>query len=105
MGAVLGSLAFIMAFGSIWLTAEALRRVDSKGDALIKPYVRDIKARLADNRMLLAELDSRLVSIERQVEVLKSDHQGASDLAEQVDVVRYGLDQARSFKPSNVYNA
>ena len=105
MGAVLGALAFIMAFGAIWITAEALRRADGKGDALIKPYVRDIKAQLADNRMLLAELDSRLVNIERQVDILKSDHQGTSHLAEQVDVVRYGLDQARSFKPSNVYNA
>jgi len=105
MGAILGSLAFIMALVSVWITAEALRRADGKGDALIKPYVRDIKARLANNRMLLAELDSRLVNIERQVEILKSDRQGADGLAEQVDAVRYGLEQARSFKPSNVYNA
>jgi len=105
MGAILGSLAFVMAFVAIWITTEALRRADGKGDALIRPYVRDIKSRLAENRSLLAELDSRLADIERQVDILKADRQGSAELAEQVGVVRYGLDQARRFSPSNVFNA
>jgi hypothetical protein len=105
MGVILGSLGIILSLAAIWMTSEALRRTDGKGEALIRPHVRDIKLRIADNQNLLTQLDNRLVDIERQIGVLKSDRLDTTGLAEQVDAVRYGLDKARSFRPSTVYNA
>ena len=105
MGAILGALGFIMAFAAIWFTTEALRRADGKGDALIRPYIRDIKSRLSDNQALLLELDKRLGAIERKVENLQHETHASSELQGQVEAVRYGVDQARNFQPSSIYNA
>lgn len=105
MGAVLGVLGFMMSLLAIWFTTEALRRADDKSDLLIRPHVRDLKLRLAANKELLTELDNRLADIERQVKVAKANRQESAELMQQVDAVKYGLDKARSFKPTSVYNA
>ena len=105
MGAILGALGFAMSLLAIWFTTEALRRADSNSDALIRPHIRDIKFRLENNRNLLAELDNRMTDLERQVKIAKAENLDAGHLTEQVETIKYGLDQARSFKPSAVYNA
>jgi len=105
MGAILGALGFIMAFGAIWFTTEAIRRADGKGDALIRPYIRDIKSRMANNQTLLIELDKRLEAIERKVENIQYANHAPPDLQDQVEAMRYGIDQAKTFQPSSVYNA
>ncbi len=105
MGAVLGGLGFAMPLLAIWFTTEALRRADSKSDMLIRPHVRALKLSLANNRALLTELDTRLADIERQVKVARANRQEAVQLVDQVEGIKYGLDKARNFKPTAIYNA
>ena len=39
MIAVISVLSFVLAFGAIWFTSEALKRVDSYNDAKLRPHL------------------------------------------------------------------
>ena len=63
MTAVLAVLAFIIAFGSIWFTAEALKSIDAHNDAVLKPH-------LGKNHAMVDAIDKTLKSFTRRLEQL-----------------------------------
>ncbi|NQV98848.1 MAG: hypothetical protein HQ483_04065 [Rhodospirillales bacterium] len=105
MGLVLACISLGVALIACWFTAEALRRAESNGDAVVKPHLRNVNARLRESRSLIDEMDSRLRRIERQVEVLKIDHRAAQGLDDQTRELRKTLDQARDFVPTRAMSA
>jgi len=105
MGTVLACLSLAVALISVWFTSEALRRAESHGDAVVKPHLKNVNARIRESRSLLDEIDSRLRRVEQQVEVLKIDHRGAQELDDQTKELRKTLDQARDFVPTRVMSA
>jgi len=105
MAVVLGTLAFIMSLGALWLTSEALRRSDGLGEALVRPHLREVKSRLADNRATPHSIDVRLETIERQVKILMSANRAPAELVEQTQVMRDAVEDVRRFDPSSVYHA
>jgi len=105
MAVVLGTLAFIMSLGALWLTSEALRRSDGMGEALVRPHLREVKSRLADNTAMLHSIDVRLETLERQVKILMSVRQAPAELGEQTQAIRDTVEDVRRFDPSSVYHA
>jgi len=105
MAVVLGTLAFIMSLGALWLTSEALRRSDGMGEALVRPHLREVKSRLADNRATLHSIDVRLEKLEHQVKILMSVRRAPAELGEQTQAIRDAVEDVRRFDPSSVYHA
>ncbi len=105
MGTVLACLSLAVALISVWFTSEALRRAESHGDAVVKPHLKNVHARIRESRSLLDEIDTRLRRVEQQVEVLKIDHRAAHEIENQTKEIRKNLDQARDFVPSRVMSA
>ena len=66
MIAVLAVLAFIIAFGSIWFTAEALKLIDAHNDAMLKPHLRKIHAVIDANHETLKSLTRRLEQLKNK---------------------------------------
>lgn len=105
MGTVLACMSLAIALISVWFTAEALRRAESHGDAVVKPHLRNVNARIREGRSLIDEIDSRLRRIERQVEILKLDNHAAQGLDEQTKELRKSLDDVRDFVPTRAMSA
>ena len=91
MTAVLAVLAFIIAFGSIWFTAEALKRIDVHNDAVLKPHL---------GRKTLKSLTRRLEQLEKQVHLLKLKADMAPEIERQTAAIQSGLNDARHFIPT-----
>ena len=94
-----------MSLGALWLTSEALRRSDSLGEALVRPHLRSVTSRLADNRASLHSIDVRLETLERQVKMLMTRHQAPAGLGDETQALRDAVDEARRFNPSSIYHA
>ena len=60
-----------MAFGAIWFTSEALKRVDSYNDARLRPHFKKIHQAVEEVNETLAGLKGRLDLLEKKVHVLR----------------------------------
>lgn len=105
MGTVLACISLAIALISVWFTSEALRRAESHGDAVVKPHLRAVNARIREGRTLMDEIDSRLRKVERQVEILKLDQRAAQDLKSQTQDLRQSVDEVRDFVPTRAMSA
>ena len=105
MAIILACISLAIALISVWFTSEALRRAESHGDAVVKPHLRNVNARIREGRGMIDEIDSRLRRIERQVEILKIDHRAAQGLDEQTKELRNSLDEVRDFVPTRAMSA
>ena len=99
MTAVLAVLAFIIAFGSIWFTAEALKRIDAHNDAMIKPHLRKINAVIEAKDETLKSLTRRLEQLEKKVHLLKLKAQLAPEIERQTAAIQSGLNDAQLYIP------
>lgn len=100
MTAVLAFLAFIMAFGAIWFTAEALKRIDARNDVMLKPHLRKITASVDKNHETLLSLMKRLEQIERQVKILKLKADLPPGIERETASIHSGLDGIHRYSPS-----
>ncbi len=100
MTAVIGVLAFVMAFGAIWFTSEAVRRVDTRNDAMLRPHFRKINAALDENRDAVRALQARLATLEKQVHILKLNAEFPSVVVEESAAIQSGLDNLQHFTPT-----
>ncbi len=100
MTAVIAVLAFIIAFGSIWLTTEALKRIDAHNDAVLKPYLGKIHAAIDANNETLKSLIRRLEQLEKQVHLLKLKADLAPEIERQTAAIQLGLNDAQRFTPT-----
>ena len=71
MTAVLAFTAFIMALGAIWFTSEAVARVDTRNDAVLKPYLIKIHKSIDENQQTLLALRVRMQHLESEVRLVK----------------------------------
>lgn len=100
MTAVLAVLAFIIAFGSIWFTAEALKRIDAHNDAMLKPHLRKIHAVIDANHETLKSLTRRLEQLEKQVHLLKLKADLAPEIERETAAFQSGLNDAQLYTPT-----
>ena len=71
MIAVISVLSFVLAFGAIWFTSEALKRIDNYNDAKLKPHLRKIHQIVGGVDETMRTLKGRLELLEKQVHILK----------------------------------
>ena len=100
MTAVIGVLAFVMAFGAIWFTSEAVRRVDTRNEAMLRPHFRKINAAIDENHEATRSLQARLAKLEKQVHTLKLNAELPSAVADESAAIQAGLDNLRHFTPT-----
>ncbi|NQU62296.1 MAG: hypothetical protein HQ512_14285 [Rhodospirillales bacterium] len=100
MTAVFSVLSFFMAFGAIWLTSEALRRIDTRNDAMVKPHLRKIYAAVDKNEETLLALKRRMDQVEKQVHTLKLRADLPPEIEQETAVIRSGLNNQERFSPS-----
>ena len=100
MTAVLAFLAFIMAFGAIWFTSEALRRVDTRNDAMLKPHLGRIHQSVDKNQETLKSLKKRLDQLEKQVRILKLNAELPPEIERQTASLQSGLTDLQRFSPT-----
>lgn len=100
MTAVIGVLAFVMAFGAIWFTSEAVKRVDTRNDAMLRPHFRKINAAIDENRDALRSLQDRLAKLEKQVHILRLNAELPSAVAEESAALRSAFGNPQHFTPT-----
>ena len=100
MTAVIGVLAFVMAFGAIWFTSEAVKRVDTRNDTMLRPHFRKINAAIDENYQAVKSLQDRLAKLEKQVHILRLNAELPSTLAEESAAIRSGLNNLQNFTPT-----
>jgi len=106
MGAVLGTLGFVMGLASIWFTVEAIKRIDGHGDGMIRPHLKTFKMRMAQTNARIGDLEARLTRIEDKMVATRMESRAARDLAEETRVIRHGLQQSRdAMQATNAYQA
>lgn len=71
MIAVIAVLSFIMAFGAIWFTSEALKRVDSFNAARLKPHMGKVHRAIDEVLETVLSLKGRMEALEKDVRMLK----------------------------------
>lgn len=68
---VIAVLSFVMAFGAIWFTSEALKRVDNYNDAKLRPHLNKINQAVRGVGESLRTLKERMEMLEKQVHTLQ----------------------------------
>ena len=95
MGAVLGTIAIVISLTALWFAVEVLRRVDARGDGLIRPHLRSLKVRLSETNRRISDLEVRLVQVENRLTATRLESRAARDLAEETRAIRHGLRRSR----------
>ncbi len=100
MTAVLAFLAFAMAFGAIWFTSEALKRVDVRNTAMLKPHLGKIHVSVDENKETIKSLKKRLDQMEKQVRILKLSAELPSEIERETASLQAGLTDLQRFSPT-----
>jgi len=82
---IFSSFALFAALGALWYTAEALRRVNARGEAMVKPYMGDMKGDVDQALRGMRAINQRLDAIERDLKWLKA--QGANVATEDTQAI------------------
>ncbi len=100
MTAVIAVLSFIMAFGAIWFTSEALKRVDSYNDARLKPHIGKVYRAIDEVHETLVSLAGRMELLEKQVRVLNLNAELPPGIERGTAVLRADLVKTEHIIPS-----
>lgn len=100
MTAVIAVLAFIMAFAAIWFTSEAVKRIDTRNEAMLRPHFRKINAVIDANHMALQALRARVDQMEKQVRTLKLHAELPAATEQEAAAINSGLNDLRKYTPS-----
>jgi len=100
MTTVVAALAFIMAFGAIWVTTEILKRVDSRNDAWMKPHLKKVQAAVDQNHEALMALRQRIESLEKDIRVLKARANVPPPAEKEAAAIQSGLNDVERFSPT-----
>ena len=95
MGAILGSIAILISLTALWFAVEVLRRLDVRGDGLIRPHLRSFKVRLSETNRRISDLEGRLMQVEYRLTATRLESRAAHDLAEETRTIRHGLRRSR----------
>lgn len=94
-GAALGAIAIVISLTALWFAAEALRRLDTRGDGMIRPHLRSLKVRLSETNARISDLEARLAQAENRLTATRMESRAARDLAEETRSIRHGLQRFR----------
>ncbi len=100
MTAVIAVLSFILAFGALWFTSEALKRVDSYNDARLKPHIGKVNRAIDEVHETLMSLAGRMELLEKQVRILKLNAELPPVMERGTAVLRADLGKTEQFIPS-----
>ncbi|MBC8339128.1 MAG: hypothetical protein ISR51_05605 [Rhodospirillales bacterium] len=100
MIAVISVLSFLMAFGAIWFTTEALKRVDNYNDARFRPHLNNIYRSIDETEKTLRGFKERVELLERQVHTLKLKTDHAPALQQEAGTLRADIQKAQQGIPS-----
>lgn len=100
MIAVIAVLSFAMAFGAIWFTSEALKRVDSYNDARLKPHIGKVQRAIDEVQETVLSLRGRMEALEKDIRVLKIKNELSPILERDTAALRGDLGKVEQFTPS-----
>lgn len=100
MTTVIAVLSFAMAFGAIWFTSEAVKRIDNSSDAQLRPYFRKFNRALDEDRDALRALLARLEKLEKQVQLLRLVQEVPQSVEREAADIHAGIDNLQRFTPS-----
>ena len=100
MFAVISVFSFAMAFGAIWFTSEALKRLDFNQEALLRPYLRKINLAFDEQRDANRALQARVESLEKQVRVLKLHAETTAVSQRELSTIAPVASEAQHYAPS-----
>ena len=95
MGAILGTIAIVISLTALWFTVEILRRLDARGNGLVRPHLRNLKVRLSETNRRISDLEVRLAGVESRLTATRIESRAARDLAEETRAIRHGLRRSR----------
>jgi hypothetical protein len=100
MIAVIAVLSFIMAFGAIWFTSEALKRVDSYNDACLRPHLMKIHQAVEEVNETLASLKGRLDLLEKKAHILRLNADLPPVIEQEAGALHADINKTRHYSPS-----
>jgi len=100
MIAVISVLSFVLAFGAIWFTSEALKRVDSYNDAKLRPHLLKVQQAANGVNETLQALNGRVELLERQIHTLKLKADLAPALEQEAAALQANLHKVHKSIPT-----
>ncbi|MDA1089606.1 MAG: hypothetical protein O3A85_04750 [Proteobacteria bacterium] len=100
MTTVIAVLSFTMAFGAIWFTSEALKRVDSFNAARLKPHMGKVHRAIDEFHETVLSLKRRMEALEKDVRMLKVKGDLSPLLERDTAALQAELGKAQQFIPS-----
>lgn len=67
MATLLGGLAFLLALGALWFTAEILKRMDAAGTGKAGPEIAALKNTVAQRDRAIGVLEGRVATLESRL--------------------------------------
>ena len=105
MAILFGVLGLVLALLAMWLTTQAIKRIEATGAVLVNPYVRRLETTLNETRTALAKAEERIANLEHQVYILKFERHAQAQTPEDNATNRRRIGEAQNFTPTSVYNA
>lgn len=102
MAVLLGTLALLLALVAVWYTVEAVKRVDFRNEAAVRPFVSDLRRAVNEEAQLLQAVSVRLDAIERDVRLLKLEGIEMTDVEPHVAATRQAVSRVRQYYPTTV---
>ncbi len=97
---IFACFALFASLGALWFTAEAVRRVDARGEAMVRPYIGDVKRDVEEALRGMRALARRLDGIERDLKWLKAQGANVSGHEAEVAAVHGAMAQMERFQPT-----
>lgn len=108
MAVLLGTLALVVALVAVWYTVEAVKRIDVRNEAAVRPFVGDLKRVVDEEARMLQAVSVRLDAIERDVKLLKLEGIELGDVEPHVaatrKAVRHAQRHAQRYQPTLALN-
>ena len=100
MAVLLGTLALVIALIAVWYTVEAVKRIDVRNEAAVRPHVSDIKRVVDEEARMLQAVSVRLEKIERDVRLLKLEGIEMADVEPHITATRRAVNRVRQYYPT-----
>jgi len=100
MTTVIAVLSFAMAFGAIWFTSEAVKRIDNGSDARLRPQFRKIDKALDEDRAAMRALLARLEKLEKRVQLLTIAAEVPQSVSSEAAAIQTGINELQRYAPT-----
>lgn len=97
---VLAVTAFILALGALWFTSEAVARVDTRNDSVIRPYLGKINQSIDEKNKTILAMTMRIEQLERDFRLLQLKVDLPSAAERKAAAVQPGPEDLKRFTPT-----